>query len=125
MNNFYAIWLDRENAKVFFFSDEKMTRKNLEGRTPDHHTHLHDFSDEKRRELQLFAQVAEQIQEPSQILILGPGVAKHHFQTFLTEHFPALAKKIAACEAMDHPTDGEIAAQARKFFHVPSYAVAR
>ena len=35
---------------------------------------------------------------------------------YLAEHHPALSKKVAACETVDHPSDPQIAAFAKKFF---------
>jgi stalled ribosome rescue protein Dom34 len=66
----------------------------------------------------LFQEVSQQISLAQQILILGPGVAKHHFQNFLNEHHPSLSKKIVACEAMDFPSDFEIADCATHFFKI-------
>ena len=120
-----VIWIDREHAKLFQFSEEKMERKNLEARHTDHHTHRLDQLDVKRQEHEFYSEIATHFPESERILIVGPGVAKHHYQTFLTEHFPALAKKVAGCETLDHPTDPQIAALARKFFSVSAPASSR
>jgi stalled ribosome rescue protein Dom34 len=118
----FVIWVDREHAKLFQFSNEKMERKTLQARHHDHHTHQHDQLDQKQQESAFFSLVVESLSEASRILILGPGVAKHHFQTYLMEHQPALAKKIVGCETVDHPTDPQIVALARKFFNMDSVA---
>jgi stalled ribosome rescue protein Dom34 len=112
----FVVWIDRENAKVFEFSREKMERKTLKSHSPDHHTHRMDNKDSERIEKKLFLEVAEELSSDSQILILGPGVVKHHFQNYLNEHHPILSKRVVACETVDHPTDPQIAAQAMKFF---------
>ena len=112
----FVIWIDREHAKLFQFSEEKMERKNLEAQHVDHHTHRVDGIDVQQREKAFYSQLLEHLTDATRILILGPGVAKHHFQTYLMEHFPLVAKKIAGCETVDHPTDSQIAALARKFF---------
>ncbi len=112
----YVVWVDREHAKLFQFSRDKMERKSFESKGIEHHTHAPDGIDQKTRERKFFGELISHFQEPSKLLILGPGVAKHHFQNYLTEHHPALAKIIAGCETVDHPTDGQIAASAKKFF---------
>ena len=114
----FVIWVDREHAKLFQFSNEKMERKHLQARHQDHHTHPVDDLDLKRRETKFFSEVTPHLSEATRILILGPGVAKHHFQNYLIEHFPILAKKVVGCENVDHPTDPQIAALARKFFNL-------
>ena len=111
-----VIWIDREHAKLFQFSEEKMERKNLKSHHTDHHTHPFDQLDIKRQEHEFHSEIATHLNDCERILIVGPGVAKNHFQNFLTEHFPALARKVAGCETLDHPTDPQIAALARKFF---------
>ena len=115
-----VIWIDRENARIFHLSDEKMERKQLKLRHPDHHTHHRDHLDQDREEPGLFKEIATELQDSERLLIIGPGVAKHHFQNYLNEHQPFLAKRVAGVETVDHPTDGQIAALAKKFFEKAS-----
>jgi len=112
----FVIWIDREHAKLFQFSNDKMERKALHAKHPDHHTHVIGQLDLAQWEKTFFTEVANHLESSSQILILGPGIAKHHFQTYLMEHHPLLSKKVVGCEAVDHPTDGQIASLARRFF---------
>jgi stalled ribosome rescue protein Dom34 len=112
----FVIWIDREQAKLFEFSHEKMERRIVESKHTDHHTHVIDQLDIQRREDGFFSVVATHLVEASKILIIGPGVAKHHFRNYVGEHLPALAKKIVGCETSDRPTDPQIAAFARRFF---------
>lgn len=122
--NAYVIWIDREHAKAFQVSAEKMERAQFASHQPDHHSHPHDALDHQRAERPLFEQVAHHVREAEKLLILGPGVAKHHFQNFLSEHYPAVARRIVACETVDHPSDPQIAAYARRFFEVKPLAKA-
>ncbi|MBY0471805.1 hypothetical protein K2X30_11620 [bacterium] len=112
----YAIWIDRENARIFHFSTEKMERKHLQSRHPDHHTHPLDQMDFQKMEHHFFKEICLHLKETTRLLILGPGVAKYHFQTYLMEQVPDLAKKLVACVTVDHPTDAQIGAAASKFF---------
>jgi stalled ribosome rescue protein Dom34 len=115
----FAVWIDRTHAKIFQFSREKMERKNLGTGAPDHHTHAWGNEDNEHLEKKLFQEVAYELSSADQILILGPGVAKHHFQNFLNEHHPLLAKKMIGCETVDHPSDPQIAAYVSKYFSNP------
>lgn len=115
-----VIWIDRKHAKVFLFSEVKMERLNVTAGQPEHHTHAHDQLDAARAERKLFTEVTDLIKQATTLLILGPGVAKHHFQNFLAEHFPALARRVVACETVDHPTDAQIADMAQKYFWAKS-----
>ena len=112
-----AVWVDRTHAKVFNFSPEKLTHKQFAAHTQNHHTHAEDQVEHQKQELHFFKEFTPELSIAEELLILGPGVAKHHFNTFLTEHYPALAKKVVGCESVDHPTDPQIIALARKFFN--------
>lgn len=68
------------------------------------------------REQKFYQEIASSLVDSGSLLILGPGVAKHHFQNFLNEHYPSIAKKIVGCETVDYPSDPQIAAYAYKYF---------
>jgi stalled ribosome rescue protein Dom34 len=95
-----------------------MERKTIQSRHTDHHTHQFDSIDHKNQEWHFFQEVATNLADADRLLILGPGVAKHHFRSYLVEHLPALAKKLVGCETVDHPTDNQIAAFAQKFLNM-------
>lgn len=117
-----VVWIDREQAKVFQISQEKMERKSIRAKHVEHHTHSIEEIDRARFARAFFTEVAKDLEGASSILILGPGLAKHQFQTHLVEHHPMLAKRIAGCETVDHPTDAQIAAMAQTFFKLQTAA---
>ncbi|MBK8083184.1 MAG: hypothetical protein IPK28_04710 [Devosia sp.] len=51
------------------------------------------------------------------ILIVGPGKAKTVLAGYLNEHFPEVAKKVWDIKPSDHPTDAQVVAAARDYFH--------
>lgn len=110
----FVIWVDREHAKVFEFSSTMMERKNFEAHRHEHHSHRRDNLIQQREENSLFSDIAAHVRDATNLLLIGPGVAKHHFQNYLTEHHPALARIVSACQTVDHPSDAQIAALARK-----------
>ncbi len=65
-----------------------------------------------------FTELVPHLEAAARILILGPDMAKFHFQAFLAEQQPALGRKVVGCERVDYPTDGQITAYARKFLHL-------
>ena len=111
---FYAVWIDREKARVFQFSDEKMERVVLEATHQDHHTHQLDH--EELESKKFYGEVAEQLGKDGRILVVGPGVIKEHFCSFLTKRFAQISARVVGCETVDHPTDHQIAAIALKYF---------
>jgi stalled ribosome rescue protein Dom34 len=111
-----VIWIDREHANLFHLSDEKMERKKIKLHHAEHHTHHRDNLDQMHEDPHLVREAAQELSASDQVLIIGPGVAKHHFQSYLVEHQPFVGKKIVGIETVDHPTDAQIAALAKKFF---------
>ena len=112
----FIIWVDRENAKLFQFSQLKMERSQVKAQYADHPAHQIDALDRTRSEKEFYNELASKMSEASQILIIGPGVARHHFQNHLLEHFPIVAKKVVGCENVDQPTDSQVALIAQRFF---------
>ena len=62
------------------------------------------------------ASESDALADAGAILITGPANAKTALINHIEQHAPALKAKIRGVEALDHPTDGEILALARKFF---------
>lgn len=112
-----SIWVDRAHAKVFKFAPEGLTHEAITPSNPQaHHSHTADQMEHQKEEKAFFKELAPKLTGASEILILGPGLAKHHFQTYLMEQYPLIAAKIRGCETVDHPTDHQVEALARKFF---------
>ena len=111
-----AIWIDQSHAKIFNLSPEHLTtEKKLKHHEIRHHTHAIDQIEAQFHEHEFQKIILKLVADAEQILLLGPGVAKTHFQHFLDTRHPAIAKKVVACENMDHPTDPQIAAFAKKY----------
>ena len=62
------------------------------------------------------AEVAKALAAAKAILICGPGKARTELAGYLNEHAPTVAKRVWGIEPMDHPTDREMLAAARKYF---------
>jgi hypothetical protein len=50
------------------------------------------------------------------VLITGPANAKTELVKHIERHVPTLSARIVGVETVDHPTDGELVAHARKYF---------
>jgi stalled ribosome rescue protein Dom34 len=110
-----VVWLDREEARVFHLSNERMERKVIRAHHQEHHTHRIDDQLE-RESMPFYQEVADQLSKSEGVLIVGPGVARKHFVGYVNLRLPKLAERIVGCETMDHPTDPEIAAYAFRYF---------
>lgn len=93
-----VVWIDREHARLYHFSAESMERESLQDQGKD-----------------LYTRVAERIPASAHLLILGPGMGKFHLRSHFEDHRPDLARRIVGFEAMDQPTDAEIADYANRY----------
>jgi len=120
MTHYHAcVWIDHREARLFSFnaeaSDEQVLRDT---HAPAHihrradHVHLGKASPDAT----FLAGVAEHLRSFQELLIVGPGTARTEFATYLRDHEPEVAARVLGVEPMDHPTDRQILAAARKFF---------
>lgn len=116
--NVAVIWIDREHANLYMVSNANggVEASKFKGNQKNHHTHMRDSADRRREEHTFFREAGKALEKADKIFILGPGVAKHHFRTYLNEELPMVAKKVERVENSDHPTDAQISALAREFF---------
>ena len=118
--HFHAIiWIDHREAKVFHFNATELDKLVLHPHDPTRHIHHKANSigsghaaDDK----DFLEKVAQAVAGAGAVLITGPGNAKTTLVKHIHEHDPALEKIIAGVETVDHPSDGELVAHARKYF---------
>ena len=115
----FVVWLNSKNAQVFSLDPsgvQKSTvnKKLRESRHPQH------VEDKDLGSAEFYRDVAVTLKEADQILLIGPGLAKNHFQTYLTTHQThTLAKKVVGLEKFEsdeHKSDKQMLARAHKFF---------
>jgi hypothetical protein len=118
--HFHAVvWIDHHEARVFHFNADEVERAVVQAERPARHIHhkAHGIGSGHAVEDQAFFHaVVEAIGGAGAILIGGPANAKHELFQHIQRHVPQLLARIAAVEPLDHPTDGELVAHARKFF---------
>jgi stalled ribosome rescue protein Dom34 len=113
----YVVWMDSTNAKIFHIAGDQVTAAKAFRHDRDHHTH--NKMDAKQKDNpRFFTEVADHLKAANEsVLLVGPGKSKNHFVSYLEDHHKrGLAQRIVGTEAMDHPTDGQIIAFARKYF---------
>ena len=109
------VWMDHEHAKIFELHPGKVEAKLVEHKHHLHHTH--NLKDTLENFRPFFTSLFDQLQNFKEVLLIGPGHAKEQFRHFLeAEHAQGLFRKVVGMETVDHPTDAQILALARKFF---------
>lgn len=111
----YIVYMDHEHAKIFKMKPTGPDEVSMERREVRHH-HNNEAAKHKDHN-PFYHSVANELKTASEILVLGHGTAKQEFIHHLENHHHAdVAKKVVGVEAVDHPTDNQILAFARKFF---------
>ncbi len=118
-NRHVAVWMDHHEARIFHVETAGFDEKTLHA--PTHHVHKHPkggtaehaHPDDARH---FFAAVAHELETAERVLVVGPSTAKLQFIRYAAKHNPGLDPKIIAVETVDHPTDRQIVAYAKKYF---------
>ena len=114
-----VVWIDHREARVLEFNptDEEERVLRPHDRIAHIHHHANTIGSGHAAEDQKFLhQVAESLAGVKAVLVTGPANAKLELVKHIEKHDPQLAKIIAGVEALDHPTDGELVAHARRYF---------
>ena len=115
------IWIDHREAKVFHFNVADVERLVIHPHNPTRHIHHKANtigSGHASQDHDYLQHVGEAVAGAGAILITGPANAKTELVKHIERHMPALKSKIAGVETLDHPTDGELVAHARRYFKV-------
>ncbi len=118
--NDYVVWLDSKNAHIFALKNsgiEKtiVNKKDRDFRPQNKHATKVDYNSEH-----YYRDLANRLKNADQLLLIGPGLAKKHFQEHLVTHqAKTLAKKVIGLEdfeSFEHKTEKQLLARASKFF---------
>ncbi len=105
-----VVWIDHEKAVVSMFDREHS--ETLPVRAHAHHKHQGVGKDNAA----YFKATADVLDGVHEVLLAGPGKAHEEFRVWCQKHMPEVSKTIVASMPMDHPTDKQLVAMARKFF---------
>jgi stalled ribosome rescue protein Dom34 len=114
-----VVWIDHQQAKVFFFNAEASEMEVIHSTHPHQHLHHKANSGDSGHALvdnTFLKQVTQAITKAGALLITGPANAKVELVAYVKQHNPMLAERISAVETLDHPTDGQLVAHGRSFF---------
>ena len=121
MNDHYhaIVWIDHSEAKIFHFDATDVERVVVHTHATGRHLH-HKANTTGSGHLgvdkEFFQRVMAALTHTGAILITGPANAKLELKNYIAEHNAELTKRISGVETLDHPTDGNLVALARKFF---------
>ncbi|PKO92128.1 MAG: translational machinery protein [Betaproteobacteria bacterium HGW-Betaproteobacteria-1] len=114
-----VVWLDHQEAHVIQFNAD--THENSTITTRSKHGHVHQKagvvgSGHAAADQNYLHEVAAAVAGCGEILIVGPGTGKLELIKHMNRHDPAIAEKVVGVETVDHPSDGQLLAYAKKYF---------
>ncbi len=120
MSQYHAVvWLDHAEAHVMHFSPQVVERQLIFPADPHKNLHIKSGKAGSGKALEdqnYYHNVAQALEGGSEVLVVGPANAKLEFIKHVHAHDHGLVEKIIGVETVDHPTDGQVVAYARKYF---------
>ena len=107
-----VVWTDHRSAQVLHFDAEHVRAQKI--RSHDHYTRQHASG--VRTEHEFFGEVCDAVDAVAEVLITGSHTALADFRHYADKHRPHTAARIVGYEVVDHPTEGQLIAAARKYF---------
>lgn len=119
MTRHVAVWIDHNEAKIYHIDAKSFDASNV--LAPGRHVRRHPTVTAEHNHpadaKHFYDDVVNALADAEAILVVGPGVAKLELIKHVHKHHAALEPKIIGVETVDHPTDGQLVAHARRYFH--------
>jgi len=120
MSRYHAVvWIDHVQAHVIHFSPDEVEQFVVRPHHPHHkvHSSAGTLGDGRAPvDKDYFHRVAQALLCAEEILVVGPSQAKLHLLKHIHVYEAALVPKLIGLETVDHPTDAQLVAYARKYF---------
>jgi hypothetical protein len=118
MSTHTLVWLDHQEARIFHVQPERFDEIIVTAPTRHIHRHARGAAEPKEHPSDIkhyHRDVLHALEGAREILIVGPGTAKLHFLRAAHEQ-PLLEAAIVGVETVDHPTDEQLVAYAKRYF---------
>ena len=107
-----VVLIDHHTAQVLQFDEDHAWSQKVKSHT--HHTRQHGSG--VRTEHEFFGEVCDALTGIDEVLATGSHTAQADFRRYVDKHRAALAPHIVAWETVDHPTEAQLLALARRYF---------
>lgn len=120
MSHFHAVvWLDHSEAHVMHISPGDVEKSVIHPSKPHQHLHSKSGSVGSGRPAEdkaYYHAIVEALHGAQEVLVVGPAQAKLQLIKHIHGHDVQMSNKIVGVETIDHPSDGQLVAYARKYF---------
>ena len=114
-----VVWIDHQEAHVIQFNADEHENATVSTRSKPGHLHQkagvvgsgHHVADQT-----YLHEVVEAVASANEILIVGPSSAKLELMKHMVKHDANIASKVVGIETVDHPSDAQLLAYAKKSF---------
>lgn len=114
-----VVWLDHAEAHVMHFIPEQVEKQIILPADPHKNLHIKSGkagAGKAKEDQKYYHDIAHALDGASEILVVGPANAKLQFIKHIHAHDKDLVDKILGVETVDHPSDAQVVAYARKYF---------
>jgi hypothetical protein len=125
MSHYHAVvWIDHAEAHVMHISPDDVESSIVRPKKPHHKLHHKRGADKggtvgdgrSQEDQQFYHEVVEALKGAQEILVVGPASAKLFLIKHIHSHDQQMTDKVIGVESVDHPTDAQLVAYARKYF---------
>jgi hypothetical protein len=113
MSLFHAVaFVDHQSAEILQFGSEQVVEQKVHEHlkfTRQHHSGV-------RTEHEFFGQVCDALAGIAEVLVVGGHQGLADFRHYVDKHRPQTAPRIVGYQVVDHPTENQLVALARKHF---------
>ncbi|MFZ4738676.1 MAG: translational machinery protein [Bradymonadia bacterium] len=115
-----VVWIDHKEARIFPIEPGESAAVTINA--PSHFIHhKHPLGPEGAKAhpedaKRFFHEVTRTLEGVEAVLIVGPSTAKLELIKYVHQHDHLLEPRIVGVETVDHPTDGQLVAYAKKYF---------
>jgi stalled ribosome rescue protein Dom34 len=117
MLEYGVVWIDHHEARIFEVGPQGLHSEVVKAHPHPKHGRRIRQNDHAEGDVHFFHDVAGALTKIDEVLVVGPGTAKLQFLRWMHEHTPKVEHKVVAVESADHPTDGQLAAYVKAYFH--------
>jgi hypothetical protein len=108
-----VLWLDHHHADVLQFNNEEVRSQKVADSPHDTRQH----QSEVRTQHEFFASVCDALAGIAMVLVTGSHMSQTNFRHYVEKHRAHLMPQLVGWETVNQPTEPELVALGKKFFH--------
>lgn len=114
-----VVWIDHREARVIDFSPDEHHRtvvRNPRAPRQVHHRAGSVGSGHATDDHHYFDEVVRAVGDAAEVLLVGPAATKQRLKQHIDQHWHEVARRVVGVETLDHPSDAQLLAFARRAF---------